>query len=59
MYKRQGQACVFYSKDEIIEFARTKIAGYKCPKSIDFVEELPRNPGGKILRRELRKRENG
>ena len=42
------------SEDEIIEFARTKIAGYKCPKSIDFIEELPRNPGGKILRRELR-----
>ena len=42
------------SEDEIIEFARTRIAGYKCPKSIDFIEELPRNPGGKILRRELR-----
>ena len=42
------------NEDEIIEFARTRIAGYKCPKSIDFIEELPRNPGGKILRRELR-----
>ena len=42
------------SEDEIIEFARTRIAGYKCPKSIDFIKELPRNPGGKILRRELR-----
>tara|TARA_Y100000992_G_scaffold231803_1_gene162894 strand:+ start:3550 stop:5112 length:1563 start_codon:yes stop_codon:yes gene_type:complete len=42
------------SEDEIIEFVRTRIAGYKCPKSIDFIEELPRNPGGKILRRELR-----
>ena len=40
--------------DSTIEFARTKIAGYKCPKSIDFIKELPRNPGGKILRRELR-----
>ena len=35
------------SEDEIIEFARTRIAGYKCPKSIDFIKELPRNPGGK------------
>lgn len=42
------------SDKEIIGFTRTKIAGYKCPKSIDFIEELPRNPGGKILRRELR-----
>ena len=39
---------------EIIEFEKTKIAGYKCPKSIDFIKDLPRNPSGKILRRELR-----
>lgn len=40
--------------EDIIAFARTQIAGYKCPKSIDFVDVLPRNPSGKILRRELR-----
>jgi fatty-acyl-CoA synthase len=40
--------------DDIIGFCRTRIAGYKTPKSIDFVEGLPRNPSGKILRRELR-----
>jgi acyl-CoA synthetase (AMP-forming)/AMP-acid ligase II len=40
--------------EEIIAFARTRIAGYKLPKSIDFVAALPRNPSGKILRRELR-----
>ena len=39
---------------EIIDFVKTKIAGYKCPKSIDFAQELPRNHSGKILRRELR-----
>lgn len=39
---------------DIIAFARERIAGYKCPKSIDFVDVLPRNPSGKILRRELR-----
>jgi len=38
----------------IIEFARTQIAGYKVPKSIDFVEALPRNPSGKLLKKELR-----
>jgi len=40
--------------EDIIGFCRTRIAGYKTPKSIDFVEALPRNPSGKILRRELR-----
>lgn len=40
--------------DEIIAFARTRIAGFKVPKSVDFIEALPRNPSGKILRRELR-----
>ncbi len=39
----------------IIDFARTRIAGYKVPKSIDFVESLPRNGTGKVLKRELRK----
>ena len=42
------------SEDEIIAFARERIAGYKLPKSVDFVDALPRNPSGKILRRELR-----
>ena len=42
------------SEDEIISYTRTQIAAYKCPKSIEFIQELPRNPSGKILRRELR-----
>ena len=41
--------------EELIVFARERIAGYKVPRSIDFVEALPRNPTGKILKRELRK----
>ena len=41
-------------ESEIISYARTQIAAYKCPRTIDFVSELPRNPSGKILRRELR-----
>jgi acyl-CoA synthetase (AMP-forming)/AMP-acid ligase II len=40
---------------ELIAFARERIAAYKVPKSVDFVTELPRNPSGKILKRELRK----
>lgn len=42
------------TKDELIEFARSRLARYKCPTSIDFVEVLPRNATGKVLRRELR-----
>ncbi len=42
------------SEAEIITFARSHIAGYKCPKSVDFIDHLPRNPSGKVLRRELR-----
>jgi acyl-CoA synthetase (AMP-forming)/AMP-acid ligase II len=42
------------SEEEIINYTKTKIASYKCPKSINFISELPRNPSGKVLRRELR-----
>jgi acyl-CoA synthetase (AMP-forming)/AMP-acid ligase II len=38
----------------IIAFARSRIAAYKAPKSVDFIPALPRNASGKILRRELR-----
>ena len=43
------------SEEEIINHVREKIAGYKVPKSIDFTDMLPRNPTGKLLKRELRK----
>jgi len=39
---------------DIINFTRTRIAGYKTPKSVDFTHALPRNASGKILRRNLR-----
>lgn len=38
----------------ILEFSKSKLANFKVPKSIDFVEQLPRNPAGKVLRRILR-----
>jgi fatty-acyl-CoA synthase len=38
----------------VIAHCRPLIAGYKIPKSVDFIEALPRNPSGKVLRRELR-----
>ena len=43
------------TQDEIIAHCRQHIAGYKVPKTVDVVTELPRNPTGKILKRELRK----
>jgi long-chain acyl-CoA synthetase len=42
------------SPAEIIAFARERIAGYKLPKSVDFIDVLPRNPSGKVLRKDLR-----
>jgi len=38
----------------LIAFAREKLAGYKLPKSVDFADALPRNPSGKLLKREIR-----
>lgn len=42
------------TEETIIEFCEGKLAGYKKPKSVDFVDELPRNPSGKILKTVLR-----
>ncbi|MER0630283.1 long-chain-fatty-acid--CoA ligase [Pseudomonas aeruginosa] len=39
---------------ELIAHARDKVAGFKIPKSVDFVENLPRNASGKVLRRLIR-----
>jgi fatty-acyl-CoA synthase len=40
--------------DNVIGWARERIAGFKVPKSIDIIEMLPRNASGKVLRRDLR-----
>ena len=44
------------TRDEIMEFCKQHLARYKAPKSVEFVESLPKNPQGKILKRELRKK---
>lgn len=41
-------------EEALIEFTRTRLAHYKCPKSVSAVSALPRNPTGKILKRLLR-----
>lgn len=43
------------TEEEVIRFCEGKIARYKIPKSVVFVDRLPRNPAGKVLKTELRK----
>jgi acyl-CoA synthetase (AMP-forming)/AMP-acid ligase II len=43
------------SEEDIITFARERIAGFNTPKTVDFIKELPRNPSGKVLKKDLRK----
>ncbi|HEY8743830.1 MAG TPA: fatty acid--CoA ligase, partial [Chloroflexota bacterium] len=42
--------------EELVAFCRERIAGYKTPRSIEFVDALPKSGAGKILKRELRAR---
>ncbi len=44
------------SSEEVIAFCKQQLAGFKAPKSVEFVESLPKNPSGKILKKELRKK---
>jgi long-chain acyl-CoA synthetase len=41
---------------ELIAYCQSELARYKCPRSVDFVESLPRMPNGKLLKRDLRAR---
>ena len=41
---------------ELLEFCRSQLAHYKCPRSVDFLASLPRTGTGKILKRDLRKK---
>ncbi|MGQ0541945.1 MAG: class I adenylate-forming enzyme family protein [Blastocatellia bacterium] len=43
------------SKEEIIDFCAQHLADYKCPNSVHFVEDIPKGPTGKLLKRELAK----
>ncbi len=42
------------NEKEVIAYCKEHLAGYKCPKTVDFWESLPLNPMGKILKREIR-----
>ena len=43
-------------ESELIEFCKTRLGGYKCPKSVEFWEALPTTPIGKILRKDVKKK---
>jgi len=50
---KQGQTA---EEEPIIRFCKERLARYKVPKKVHIVNELPKSPQGKILRRELRKK---
>jgi long-chain acyl-CoA synthetase len=41
---------------ELIEYCRTQLATYKCPRTVEFERELPRDPNGKLYKRRIRER---
>jgi fatty-acyl-CoA synthase len=43
------------SAAEVIDHCRSELAGYKVPKQIEFIDQLPRTPSGKVLKRKLRR----
>jgi fatty-acyl-CoA synthase len=47
------------TEEALLAHAREHLAGFKLPKAIHFVDELPKNPSGKLLKRELRERFGG
>lgn len=53
---KEGEAA---TEAELIAFCRERLASYKVPREIEFVSELPKSAVGKILRRELRAKEEG
>ena len=49
---KPGASC---DSEELISLAKTELGSVKAPKSIDFLDNLPRSPVGKVLKTELRK----
>lgn len=50
------KASATVSAEELIAFARERMAAYKYPRQIEFLDDLPKTVSGKVLRRELRGR---
>src|SRR5215467_2180226 len=47
------------TSDELLTYARARLAGFKVPKQIHLMKEFPKNPTGKVLKRTLREQLNG
>lgn len=50
------KAGINITEEELINYCKQNLASYKKPKSVDFVDSLPKNPGGKIIKKELRQK---
>jgi long-chain acyl-CoA synthetase len=50
---REGEPA---TEEEILDFCRARLADFKCPKSIAFLDDIPKGPTGKLLKRELASR---
>jgi len=48
------KAGVEVTEQDIISFCKERMAKFKCPTSVDWIDVLPRNPSGKILKKDLR-----
>ena len=44
------------SADELVAYCKQRLGSVKAPKSVDFVDSLPKSPVGKVLRKEVRNR---
>ena len=42
------------TEQELIDFSRERLARFKCPTSVEWIDVLPRNPSGKVLKKDLR-----
>jgi len=43
------------TEEELIAFSKERLAGYKCPKKIEFWDQIPKTPIGKLLRKDVKK----
>ena len=50
MVKRPGAQL---TADDVKRYVKSNLAGYKVPRDVEFIDELPRNSTGKVLKREL------
>ena len=52
----QGRPEASLTAEAVVAYCRSRLAGFKTPKHVVLVEELPKNPSGKLLKRDLRER---